>query len=184
MLYWSLVFGERPILGSHRVFYSQYQQILKNFLKSPQETKKAVGEHVSIQSTLERDFPNRNGLQLEQVIIWEILMRSPRPMSMEEILTALAQRMALSSVGSRWNQLANLVGAEEIYFCIYKPGKFKMRSLDIVEAVFRGDDKAFEHLKSEIRSSHTWLKEICLGLKGVLSMVEIAAATSDTMMKA
>ncbi|KAH0556412.1 hypothetical protein GP486_005667 [Trichoglossum hirsutum] len=184
MVDWSLVFGERPILSSHRRFYSEQQQILEKFLESLQQIKDGVDENLSIQSALERDFPNRNRLQLEHVIIWETLMRSPRPMSVEEIGAALAERKALAFVGSRWNQLANLVGAEEIYFCIYRPREFRIQGLDIVETVFRGDDAAFERLESEIWSSYTWLKEICLGLKGVLFMVKIAATTSDTATKA
>ena len=184
MVDWSLIFGKRPVLSSHWRSYNEHQQILKNFLESLQQIKKGVDEHLSIKSTLEKDFPNRNGLQLEQVMIWEILMLSPKPMSVEEIVAALAERKALAFVGSRWEQLVNLVGAEEVYFCIYRPGKSKIQGLDIVEAVLCGDNAAFERLKSEIRSSHTWVKEICLGLKGVLSMVKMAAATSDTMMKA
>ena len=78
-----------------------------------------------------------------------------KPMSVQEIAAALAERKALAFVGSRREQLANLVGAEEIYFCIYRPWKFKIQDLDIVEAVLRGDDAAFKRLKSEIRSSHT-----------------------------
>ncbi|KAI9868856.1 MAG: hypothetical protein M1813_004707 [Trichoglossum hirsutum] len=184
MMDWKLVFGEQPILSSHRRFYSEQQQILKYFVESLQQIKDSVDENLSIQSALKKDFPNKNGLQPEHVMIWEILMRSPKPMSVKEIVAALAERQALAFVGSRWNQLANLVGAEEIYFCIYRPGEFKIQGLDIAETVLRGDDAAFERLKSEIQSSYTWLKEICLGLKGVLSMVKMAATTSDTMKKA
>jgi hypothetical protein len=113
-------------------------------------------------------------------------MLSPKPMMAKEIATALTERKALALAGSRWEQLVNLVGAEEIYFYIYRLGGFKakLQSLDIVHVTLCGDDAVFERLKSEIHSSYNWLKEICLGLKGVLSMVKMAATISDAMMEA
>lgn len=183
---WNLAFGERPTLRSHQRLYDEHHQILKNFLDSVQLIKNGVDHHSSVKSTVAKDFPNKNGPQLEQVIIWEILMLSPKPMTAKEIATALSERKTLAFVGSRWQQLVDLVGAEEIYFCVYRPGGFKtkLQGLDIVHVALSGDDAAFQRLKSEIQSSHKWLKEICLGLKGVLSMVKMAATTSDNMMKA
>jgi hypothetical protein len=177
MMDWSLVFGERPIPASQQRLYEEHIQIFKNFLQSLKAFETCVDYYQSAQFLFTNILKNR-GLELEHTVVWEILLLSPKPMTQREIDDAFAERMPQVTVGSRWDQLLRLIGAEEIYFCINRPGGIhvKLEGLDILDTVCRGDEAAFAQLKRKIESSHSWAKEICLGLKGVLPMMKMAAA--------
>jgi hypothetical protein len=181
MMDWRLVFGERLDSVSQRMLYDEHVQILENFLQSLRFFETGVDYYKSAQFLLANVFSRYRGLELGHAMTWEILITSPTPMTEAEISNALSKRMPQAIAGSRWDQLARLIGAEEIYFCINRPGGLgvKLQGLDILDVVCRGDDPAFAHLQREIGSTHAWVREICLGLKGVLPMIKMAATIGD-----
>jgi hypothetical protein len=178
---WSLVFGERPALASQQSLYEGQVRLLDVFLNSVHVFETYVDSYHSAQDLLARYFPGYKDREILDAMILEILRVSRRPMTESEISIAIEKRWPLVTVGPRWDQLFHLIGAEEIYFCSCRPGglEIKVEGLDIPDIVCHGDEAAFEQLKRKIKSSHNWVRDICLGLKGILPIIKIAATSRD-----
>jgi hypothetical protein len=91
--------------------------------------------------------------------------------------------MWLAVDSSRWAELIVLMGIDEILLYTKIPDPFTsgsaLHTLDISRVVDMGADQEFGYLKKLLQSStHLWVKETCLELRGVLQMIEKAWAES------
>jgi hypothetical protein len=83
--------------------------------------------------------------------------------------------LAILREGSRWSELRDLTESEEVFLFGNPLASFLQgnanQTLDIPTIVADGTDKDFARLKRLLASSQSWVKDIYLRLKGVVSSI-------------
>lgn len=102
-----------------------------------------------------------DNLDLLQAAILDIYLSTFEPLTAEPVVTAINERNIF--LGSRLKQLVNMVGTEEIYFCLLRPAWLdeqleKITGVDIYDVIHRNNDTAFAELKRKLESSRSWIK--------------------------
>jgi hypothetical protein len=160
--------------------YRSFRHIFENYHESLKLIEAGVAYYKSIKNCACEERSEHGDWSLQLAVIHDIVATSAAPVTEDEIVERYEKRYPAALLGSRWSQLAEMIGTEEIYLCLHKIGLegIMIEGIDFLKTLLGGDDAEFEDLK-KVCSRNGWVKELCLGLRGVVASIKMLEVSGD-----
>jgi hypothetical protein len=160
--------------------YHRFRHIFKSYCTSLNLIEANVAYYKSIKNTACEEHCEHGDWDLGAAVAHDILATSGVPMTEDEIAERFEKRWPMAFFGSRWSQLANAIGTEDIYLCFHEIGLegIMIEGIDFLQTLLGGNDAAFENLKNACLRNG-WVKELCLGLRGVAASMKMLEVSDD-----
>lgn len=160
--------------------------IAQKFLKLSTWRHMQIEHFRSWQSVIEDDDEkNPDSIYLEDSIRRFIDSSQISMENEDEDEDSVIQKLKYSlRVGKRWNDIAELLGAEEVVLIggmhDGPPQHVPNTTLNITAIIQYGTAEEFEKLKHLLRTEFPWLKDICSQLRGILPLIMELESLLDT----